>query len=385
MMLWRTRAFLLAALLLLGGCSFSDDVLWPSLTGEDPADGSAQTSTNGNMEPVAQTQPSGYASAPPPTLGTTTYQSVQVAQGTQSGTFVGHKVAELRGQLINLQNVIGGHSGQVQQMRSETVQNAEQYHGIVAAINARLQVGTTPGNPVLVGQWNQAQNQLDRLSADIGRMNTLANNIASDSSLAAFVLESTRATYGLSGAVDEDHQQLAVLEDEVNKTVVSIDRLLNELSEDISRQSGYVDRERSNLTALSLAVKNGELFGTSLSNRAFATAAPQPSSATQLGLAGRRPLVVIRFDDPNVDYEQALYAAMSRALERRPNATFDLVAVTSGQGTSAQVAINTNTSKRNAERVLRSLTNMGLPSDRVSLSAMTSRTAEINEVHIYVR
>ena len=41
----------------------------------------------------------------------------------------------------------------------------------------------------------------------------------------------------------------------------------------------------------------------------------------------RRPLVVIRFDRANVPYEQALYTAVSRALERRPQALFDLVAV----------------------------------------------------------
>ena len=120
----------------------------------------------------------------------------------------------------------------------------------------------------------QAQAGLDRLSADIAAMNTLANRVASDSSMAAFILESVRATYGLAGAIDEDHRQLAILEDETNRTAVLIDRLLNELSEDVSRQTAYVGNERRNLTTLSLAVKNGELLGTSLANRAYASSAP---------------------------------------------------------------------------------------------------------------
>ena len=390
MALWEARALAVSVAILLGGCSFSDDVLWPSLTGEDPsgasetqmADTQAQT-----VAPASAPQP-GYTPSPAPALGTMTYEPVQVAQASPTGTFVGQKIAELRGQLINLQNVIGGHSSQLQQLRGASSQNAERYHGLVAAINARLQVGSTPGNPVLVSQWNEAQGQLDRISVDIGRMNSLANEIASDSSMAAFVLESTRAAYGIAGAVEQDHTQLAVLEDEVNRTVVSIDRLLNELSEDISRQSTYTGRERGNLTALSLAVKNGELCGSSLANRAFASAAPAPSAApggSVASVTGRRPLVVIRFDDPNVQYEQALYSAMSRALERRPDAVFDLVAVASTQGSSAQVALNTTNSKRNAEQVLRSLTGMGLPANRITLSAMSSPTAESNEVHIYVR
>ena len=169
-----------------------------------------------------------------------------------------------------------------------------------------------------------------------------------------------------------------------------IDRLLNELSEDINRQTSYVAAERGNLTALSLAIKNGEALGGSLSNRAYASASPIASSAplasnSQIGSSDRRPLVVIRFDRANVEYEQALYTAVSRALQRRPQAGFDLVAVVSGQGTPAKVTVNANRAKRNAEKVLRSLSGMGLPLDRVRLSALTQNTAESNEVHLYVR
>ena len=99
------------------------------------------------------------------------------------------------------------------------------------------------------------------------------------------ILESTRAAYSLSGAVEEDHKALAATEDDVNRTVVSIDRLLNELSEDISRQSSYVSRERSNMTALSIAIKNGELYGQGLSNRAFAAVAPSDGSPARVGVA----------------------------------------------------------------------------------------------------
>jgi hypothetical protein len=106
-------------------------------------------------------------------------------------------------------------------------------------------------------------------------------------------------------------------------------------------------------------------------------------SAAQTGQ--RRPLVVIRFDRPNVEFEQALYTAVSRALERKPQAAFDLVAVAPASGTAADVARSANVARRNAENVLRSLTSMGLPASRVTLSAGTSGEAQTNEVHIYVR
>ncbi len=382
MTLWKTGAVVLGAALFLGACSFSDDVLWPSLTGEAPSGSAASTSTTA----AAATQPAaGATTAPvtpatPPPLGTTSYDAVPVTSGPPTGTFVGQKVVELRGELIGLQSVIAGNSSELQRQRDRTGRNASSYHTLVGDINAKLQIGTTPSNPVLVDQWGKAQRQLDRISRDIGKLNQLSNDIASNSSMAAYLLESTRAAYGLGGAVDEDHRQLAILEDEVNKTVVSIDRLLNELSDDIRRQSNYVNRERGNLTALSVAVKNGEMFGGSLANRAFSSAAPQQLGAATSG----RPLVVIRFDNPNVEYEQALYSALSSALERRPSAVFELVAVAPNRGTAGQIALASSNSKRQAEQVLRSLTNMGLPAERVSLSATTSNTAESNEVHIYV-
>jgi hypothetical protein len=223
-------------------------------------------------------------------------------------------------------------------------------------------------------------------------MNQLATRVAASASLAAYLLESIRSTYTLSGAVEEDHRQLGLLQDDANRLVVQIDRLMRELSDDAARQANYLGNERANLTALSVGIKNGSLVGTSIIGRSFAPApAPGPQSSAlppspaAADASSRRPLVVIRFDRANVNYEEPLYTAVSRAIERRPNAEFDLVAVTPSRGSAAQVSLNTDASKRNAESVLRSLADMGLPLDRVRLSAMTSAAADSNEVHVYVR
>ncbi len=382
----------LVATLAIAGCSFVDGWLWPSLSGEDPEPPQQQQTlppSQGETLPSPTVGPA-LTAAPPPALGTTSFQPTFSQPAQPTGTFVGQKVTQLRGELIGLQRNIGGRNQQLQQIRDITTRNAQRYHGTVAAVQARLQLGTTPGNPVLINQWNEAQADLDRLAGDIAAMNSLANLAATDSSLSSFILESVRATYGLSGAIDEDHRQLAILEDETNQTVVLVDRLLNELSEDVSRQTAYVGNERRNLTTLSLAIKNGELLGTSIVNRAYASAAPLASTPPQtstrsFAAANRRPLVVIRFDRPDPPYQRALYSAVSRVVEQRPQAQFDLVAVTPNQGAPADVALNTSKVKRQAQSVLRALTDMGLPAGRVSLSAMTSTMANTNEVHIYVR
>jgi hypothetical protein len=397
MALIRTHAMIIGTAALLAGCSFSTDALWPSLTGEDPKGENARAAQPSGQQvqipPSAgelSGQPTMTGAAPPP-LGATDFVPPPVTPGQSTGTFVGQKVGMLRGELRRMQAEIGELNSQLQRIRSQTSAHSQAYHATIATVNSRLQVGSTPGNPMLVQQWNQAQSQLSRIDGDIAEMNSLANRVAGTSTMSAYLLETTRAAYGLSGAIEEDHRQLAILEDEVNRTVVLIERLLNELSEDINRQTAYVSNERGNLTALSLAIKHGELMGASLASRTLysgpAAAATMPQLAarvdTETGI--RRPLVVIRFDRPNVDYKQALYNAVSRALERRPQAGFDLVAVAPNQGTPAQVTVASNRAKRNAEDVLRSLSEMGLPLDRVRLSAMVSNQADSNEVHLYVR
>jgi hypothetical protein len=388
----KTHAAVAVAALLVGGCSWVSDTIFPSLSGDEPA-AAAPPPSPGQQAAAPRQQPQAQPAprpAQPPEMGTSTFEPPPVTPGSPTGTVVGAKIVQMRGELAQLQAATNEHNARLQRLRTETVEHAQLYHGTVAAINSRLQVGTTPGNPVLVTQWNTAQTQLDAVSRDIALMNSLANRVANDSSTASYLLETTRATYGLAGAVDEDHRQLAILEDEVNRTVVLIDRLLNELSEDVNRQSAYVGNERKNLTTLSIAIKNGEMLGSSLANRAFGVE-PLPGraeigpAASMGGYDQRRPLVVIRFDRPNVEYEQALYSAVSRALERRPQAGFDLVAVAPNQGSAAAVARSSNAARRNAENVLRSLTSMGLPASRVTLSAGTSGEAQTNEVHVYVR
>lgn len=417
---WKIKIVLIASVLALGGCSvFNDlgDLVWPSddeksqpevVQVPPPQPAQPQQPPPGYQQPppgYPQQPPPGYpqqppppgypqqpgayppAPPPPPPLGTTNFQPMPPTPGSPTGTYVGAKVQQLRQDLVNMQAAISQHNGELQQLRNTTVQHSQAYHGIVAAVSARLQVGTTPGNPVLVQQWNEAQADLDRLDSDIAGMNSLETKVTADSAMSSFLLESVRAAYGLSGAVDEDHRQLGILEDETNRTVVLIDRLLNELSDDVRRQSDYVTRERGNLSTLSLAISNGELYGQSLANRAFRSATPGPAgpAAGFAGTEGRRPLVVIRFDRPKVEYEQALYGAVTKALERRPDASFDLVAVSATKGSAGQAAINATAARKNAEAVLRALNSMGLPADRVTLSAATSGTASTNEVHLYVR
>ena len=147
--------------------------------------------------------------------------------------------------------------------------DSQRYHALVASVAARLRQGTTPGNPILTAQWNEAQAVLEQVAGTLPAMTKISNDAADQAAFGQFLLNSVQATFGLSGAVEEDHLRLQRLEDEVYQNIVLIDRLMNDLAQDINRQTSYVNNERQNLTTLSLAIKNGELYGTSLATRAF--------------------------------------------------------------------------------------------------------------------
>jgi hypothetical protein len=343
------------ATLLLGGCAFADNALFPPLA---PAGGSGSSKLV-----LASAEGSD-----------TSYEA--------TGTFVGQKVESLRNDLHQLQSNIGSQRDQLQGLREQVIKDSQGYHGTIATIEARLQLGTTPGNPILVQAWNDAQASLDAINEDILKMSRLATEVASTSGMAAYLVESVRAARSLSGAVDEDFRNLRSLEDQTNATTLLIERLLTELSTDVQRQQQYLANERSNLNGLALAIKSGQYIGNSLAFSHVGAAGPATAAAP---VAIDRPLVVIRFDKAKVAYEDALYTAVKSALDRRPGAMFEVVGMAPVASSPGATALGETSARRNAETVVRSLTQMGLPADRVRVSASAAADAGNGEVRVFVR
>lgn len=332
--------------------------------------------------------------------------AITPSQGLGSGTVVSGKVDELYGELGRVQNKIASLSGELNTLQRGNEERAADYYASVATINTQLQSGTTPGNPRLVGHLDNAEQHLETLGATISQLNGLASDVAGTASEASYLLEATRSAYSISGAIEEDHVELAKLEDSINSTIILIDRVLNTANDEISRTTAYLASERSNLRALALGVDNGDLYGKSLANRPFSStgqfqlastggdagfASAQPaqlsgsSSAPAPALGSPRLLAKVKFNRPDVDYEQPVFVAVNEALERYPNARFDLVAVNPTGGNAAEVAIETTRARRNAEKVLRTLTQMGLPLESIDISHDASASAASSEVHLYVK
>lgn len=320
-------------------------------------------------------------------------------------TSVGRKVNELQNDLLSLQHTVTSFSSELEALQRAGESRAADYYATVATISTQLQAGTTPGNPRLEARIMDSRIYLEDLEKNLALVNQLAVRAANAASGASFLQEAVRSAYSLPGGIEEDHVHLAQLEDYIYNTIVIIERVLNNANDDITRISAYLATERNNLRTLAVAVSNGDLYNKSLSSRPFSHAAPfqgavgaapvtpvSVSSDTSLPQVPAAPaatdprlLVKIKFDRTDVDYEQPLYVAASEALQRYPGARFDLVAVYPSEGNAAKVAIESTRARRNAERVLRSLTQMGLPMDSVDLSYAKNEGIRVNEVHLYLK
>jgi hypothetical protein len=310
---------------------------------------------------------------------------------TQKARELSHELAQLRKDTDNA-------GDQLQQLQARNNRGAADYYAAVAAVSAELQGGSTPGNPILVDRWNIAQEKLTALEQDSGLLNNLSTDLNNQATHAAYMLEATQNAFSISGAVPEDHKKLAVVQDGIEQDLSVINRLLGKTNDEVAHHTTFLQSERANLQTLSLGIANGELYGTSLTNSLFRKATGGDSSLfrdgtppvmgkmSASGVPGpRKPLVIIRFDRPGVNYDQPLYTAVSQALDKYPAARFDLIAVSNLQGNAAELALSSAEARKNGEAVLRSLQGMGVPMERIRLSAANSKKVLNSEVHLYLQ
>ncbi len=357
------------SVLAFGGCSYSSDALFPSLMGVD------------SSQEVAVAETSDIKSGDIPELGTTNFQPLEISEGGNTGTFVGQKVVTFRGELSQLQNSIRKHNEELQKIRASVINNALQYHKLIGTIEAKLQVGTTPGNPQMFTMLQGAQNNIQVMNANTIALNQLATRVASDAAMTNYLLDSIRAAYSVSGAVDEDHRQLRILENETNQTSILIGSLLQEINMDAERQLQYIETARNYIVDLNSAIKAGS-YGV---NNLPLPGADYVGAATNFNVKSSAtngsPLFVAKFNKTNVKYHDGLKQAVSSAVAKKPGVMFDVVAVSPAKGN----ALSKNAAQNNATQIFQEMVEMGVGAERINLSSRTSPNATSAEVQIFVR
>ncbi len=296
-----------------------------------------------------------------------------------SDSFVTQKINTLKTELNQLQSSVENRIKELRSIKEKMTQDSKKYYEAVAEINSRLQMGTTPGNPILNGKWRDATMMLDAVNQDVTAMNSLAAQITADSGMTTYLLDTVRASYNISGAVDEDHNQLKILEDEIIQTAVQNERLLADVNSDTERQQQYISNEKKSLAALAVAIRDGQLYSNGLpatqSMKYRATITEEITPEMSRTPAAKKALVEIRFANENIEFEQPLYGAMQKALNQNPNILFEITGV----------AVNGTVAKKHVDKVVRSMMNMGVPVNRIRTSTSSNSMTKVPEIKVFVR
>ena len=382
-----TKPLAFLFMLSTSSCTGVQDYVFPSLSDEEvvapPALEEVPATIESAESPTQEIPPSQYAQ---PAVA-----QPQVAYDTgPTGTFVGGKINQFRADLSSIQNAVSSHNNDFLRFKDLVDEQTSVYQGLSSAIRSRLQIGTTPGNPILVGQWNDAQRALEDIQNNVNNLQIVNNRVTADAALITHLKNAIDSSFFISGAIDEDHNQLKVLNDDVQRTSVLYARLMDELDEKISREIQILNAERQYMKELSADVEIGK-FGGRVSappTRSSVSSSTQSNieSADSVDTIKIAPLnydnaiLVIKFDDTNFDYSTALFESISNALEQMPSASFEVVAVSPTGGASfAEKA------RQRASEVFNKVVEMGVPSERVSLASSNSTSAQAEEVHIYLK
>lgn len=97
------------------------------------------------------------------------------------------------------------------------------------------------------------------------------------------------------------------------------------------------------------------------------------------------PLVIIRFNQQRIYYEQQLYGAVSKAVAAKPTVMFDLVSYVPTTGDEKIDAQWQATARHNSQAILKSMMGMGVPASRMNMRVQPMRGGEYDELHLFVK
>ena len=308
------------------------------------------------------------------------------SRGEPVFTYVGQRILEMQSEFDKLDKEISERKISFDLLKSTGIKSAENYHATVAAIAARLQIGTTPGNPILLDQYESAQKELASVSAQGQSIVDLGNKISLLSTRVAYLLEQARAAKKLRGAVDQDHRNLSFFQDSLKRRSVDVMRSLEELNETIRRREIFLAAERRRLTLLANAISVGESFGTGLGTVKSLPASNQVEDSYEQksqSSVSPSPIAVFKIRSGSENYHQDLFGAVSAALEKEPETKFTLVAVSSSTGNASKQAERAANAKLDVGKLISSLVSMGMPVDRLSVNSISVASIENTEVRLY--
>jgi hypothetical protein len=371
----------------LGACSAGSKSDVPGGQVEAIPPSSVPAENGPNVGAPATSLMSGGAKAAQAALGKAAATHAAAGQGVMPAnpgqTFLASDADRLQGELDQIKARVANRDSSLQQLKNGLSLDASAYNAATGAVKTALQSGKPPGDSALLGQWSDAQAALARVDSNMAKLVALSVQSAQDASFADYIADSAKRAHALQGSA-ADRDRLSTIQADAVATGGAARAQKTAVGAEIERQTADVTRERAGLMQLASAIEGGTLYpaskGADAAARRAATTAPPPGD-----LDGRKPLVVIRFDQPNVRYDEPVRKAAALALRRKPSTIFDVVASAPADSAPDAVASARQKSKAEAEAVIRSLMSAGVPSNQLTLTFATPQSGVGSEVLIFVR
>lgn len=96
------------------------------------------------------------------------------------------------------------------------------------------------------------------------------------------------------------------------------------------------------------------------------------------------PLMVVRFNQERIYYQQPLFSAVSRALEAKPDVKFNVVSLVPETGKKRADKKLAAEARLTTEAFIGDMIRMGIPQSRIHVSYQPGPYVKANEVHLFV-
>lgn len=96
------------------------------------------------------------------------------------------------------------------------------------------------------------------------------------------------------------------------------------------------------------------------------------------------PLLVVRFNQDRVYYQQSLYSVISRAVQAKPSVMFNIITLIPQTGDSSFDKKSTVEAQTNTNTLVRDMVQMGVPQNRIRVSYQNGSNLQSSELHMFV-
>jgi len=105
----------------------------------------------------------------------------------------------------------------------------------------------------------------------------------------------------------------------------------------------------------------------------------------QAATGGEKALVIVRFNQARVYFDQQLYGAVAKAVAVKPDVTFAVVSYAPVTGDADVDTKWQAVASRNTQAVLNSMQKMGVPASRMEVTGQQKLGLKYDETHVFVR